>query len=96
MGAMNTYQIRIGTEQATPVFMEMRRPRFTRREYKMVLDELSMWAGYSIDFKHLKADVFCNGQEVFQIQCETAMTGPTIESIISMNGEPVRHMTLAA
>lgn len=96
MGATNNYLVRIYTDEGTHVLMEMRRPRFTRREYKMVLDELSMWAGHNIDFRHLKAEVYCNGQEVFQIQCETTMTGPTIESIISMNGEPVRHMTLAA
>ena len=91
--------------------MQFERQRFTMREYRIVLSELFFLAAVSKDNRSLTADVFCSSDPesldtilsrpegergLLSLECTTTTDGSTITAHITMNGQPIRHMIVAA
>ena len=102
---MYTVRIWNDVEKNNMVIMVFDCPRFTRRQYKMVLDELFYWACQGCENRSLVADVFegkvdieCihNERGVFSIYGETMVDGSTIDMYVHNNSEFYRKMNIAS
>lgn len=95
---MNKYTIAILNKSTGDllVLMEMHRPRFTKREFDLVIGEMFYWAAKSCEYDHLTAEIICNGEKVITITCKTRQDGSEVYSVITANDKPVRCMTVAA
>ena len=82
-------------EREALVIMEMTRARFTKKEYDMVIQEMVYWAAINCDYASLKAEVSRDGKNVMEIKCETKADGSEIHSVITVNDNAVRCMTIA-
>ena len=70
-------------------------PFFTKQQYDIVVSELFFWAAQSIEYKALTAKVFRDDVLVMTINCDTKTDGARIDSLVSLNGTPVRLMNVA-
>lgn len=102
---MNNYRIAIWNKTTKDkgellTLMEMQRPRFTKREYGMVIQEMFTWAAESIDYNHLAAEIYCNDRKVMTIDCKTESNtwsgASDIISWFSKDGKIIRRMCVAA
>lgn len=94
---MNNYKIMIMNNKTNEleIMMEMKRPRFTKREYDMAIRTMFMLAAESIDYEHLTAEIYCNGIKVESINCDTRADYPRIDALISTGGRFIRQMAVA-
>ena len=95
---MNVYRIVIINNKTNEpeTIMEMSRPRFTKREYDVMLQEMFMLAAESIDYQHLTAEIYCNGIQVHSIHCDTVVDGSRITAVVHMGYTRfIRNMAIA-
>lgn len=94
---MNAYRIVIMNNKRNrpEIIMEMKRKRFTRREYNMTIQEMFMLAAESIDYQHLTAEIYCNGIKVESVDCDTMTDCSRIDALISSQGRFIRQMAVA-
>ena len=95
---MNQYRIVIRNEITDDIelIMELRRRRFTKREYNMAIQELFMLAAINCDYSSLLAEIYCDDEHVMALQCHTLFDGSQVLSTISMGDKHIRTATLAA
>lgn len=91
-----------------PCVMEFDIPRFTKRQYDIILMELFYMAAESIENRSLFADVYCNTTSDdlknipvgtlgnLTIACETTTDGSEIWAHIFVNSTHVRNMNIAS
>ena len=102
-----TYTVRFWNDvtKEIPAVMVFNAPRFTKRQYDIIVSELFMLAAESIDNRSLFADVYAGDEHnlpeigtlgIITIACETCVDGSTIDAHIFCNSEHVRKMNIAS
>ena len=80
---------------------EFPRPRFTNRDWKNIMvPSLFFLAATSCDYKHLDAELFCDGKKVLTVRCNTKVDGSTITAYMDAARpreifRPLRAMRIA-
>ena len=99
-----TYTVRFWNDitKEIPVVMIFTAPRFTKRQYDIIVSQLFHLAAESIDNRSLFADVYIGENPaisalgVITVACETVVDGSTIDAHIFCNSEHVRKMNIAS
>ena len=78
------------------LIVEMKRSRFTKREFDIIKKELFYWSAINCDYSSLLAEIYCDDEHVMAIQCHTLFDGSQVLSTISMGDKHIRTATLAA
>ena len=103
-----TYTVRFWNDvtKEIPAVMVFDTPRFTKRQYDIIVSQLFMLAAENIDNRSLFADVYEGSESnlppvvgtlgVITIACETFVDGSTIDAHIFCNSVHVRKMNIAS
>ena len=95
---MKHYTVHIINDTIKPDVLEifeMNRTRFSKRDYKIILDSIFFWNAQNCDFNKMRAEVFCNDKPVLTIRGEVRLNGCEIWTDIFANDEYVRTMNIA-
>jgi len=101
---MDKYTVRIINEtKEEPELVELwelERRHFSRQDFRNIIYTLFYYAAESIDYAALTAQILKEGKEAFTTRCDTASSGSSIWSMISVARPsekyyPVRMMAVA-
>ena len=98
---MNNYKILINNDTGPDKkdligVIKLQREHLSKREFNLTVQELFYWAAQSCDYKNMTATIYRNDKRILTIGCSTHQDGSEIRSVITLNNEPIRIMTVAA
>ena len=85
-----------GNEKRFLEMMQMKRKRFTKREYDMIKAEAVEFISLGCGYKDITVEVSSENKMLFVIRCHTRQTGSEVWSRIYINDVLIRAMAIAA